>query len=469
MKTIFSLLFLLPLFSMSQNLNARLEKAVELLQQDEQLKNGSIGIYIADTKTGKVVYQKNAETGLVPASCQKVLTSVTAFELLGNNYTFKTNVEISGKVEHGILEGDLIITGFGDPAFGSKRWQSTNTEAITGKIVSALKSLNIRAISGNIIINDMNFGYQPLPDGWIWQDIGNYYGAGASGFNWNENQFDLYLRSGDNPGAPVEIIGTAPIDLKANITTFITAGKKGSGDNGYIYASPYSTHIFATGTIPAGEKKFTISGSMPEPAKYFGQYLKNILLKNNIEAGSVLTATAMFRNGNPYKAGEAKRLLTLQSPSLDSMNFWFLRKSVNLYGEAMVKAMAYEKNKEDATTPAGIDIIRAFWQKAGIDKSALMIMDGSGLSPANRVTAKALVSMLQFAKNRQWYTSFYEALPIMNGIKMKDGYINGVRSYTGYIRSASGSEYTFAFIVNNFYGSAAGVREKMWKILDMLK
>ena len=97
------------------------------------------------------------------------------------------------------------------------------------------------------------------------------------------------------------------------------------------------------------------------------------------------------------------------------------------------------------------------------------MIDGSGLSPANRVTTHSLVTVMQFAKGRPWFAAFYNALPETNGIKMKDGYINGVRSYTGYLKSKNGNEYVFSFIVNNFDGSAGTVREKMWKVLDLLK
>jgi len=156
------------------------------------------------------------------------------------------------------------------------------------------------------------------------------------------------------------------------------------------------------------------------------------------------------------------------SPSLDSINYWFLKKSVNLFGEAFVKTIAYEKMK-NGSTDTGIAIIKDFWSKRGIEKSALNIIDGSGLSPANRITTNALVTVMQYAKQQPWFSSFYYDLPEMNGIKMKDGYINGVRSYTGYIKAKNGNEYTFSFIVNNFDGNPGTVREKMWKLLDILK
>ena len=157
-----------------------------------------------------------------------------------------------------------------------------------------------------------------------------------------------------------------------------------------------------------------------------------------------------------------------RSPQLDSLNYWFLKKSINLYGEAFVKTIAYEKLKF-GSTDSGIAIIKNFWKQKGIEPSALNIIDGSGLSPANRVTTNALVTVMQYAKQQQWFASFYNALPEMNGIKMKDGYISGVRSYTGYIKSKTGNEFTFSFIVNNFDGNPATVREKMWKVLDILK
>ena len=163
-----------------------------------------------------------------------------------------------------------------------------------------------------------------------------------------------------------------------------------------------------------------------------------------------------------------KSLLTFYSPQFDSINYWFLQKSVNLYGEALVKTIAYEKTKF-GSTDTGINIIKDFWSKHGIESSALNMIDGSGLSPANRVTTNALVTVMQYARQQNWYASFVYALPLQNGIKMKSGSIGGVRSYTGYVKSKAGVEYTFSFIINNFDGSAGTVRDKMWKLLDILK
>ena len=159
---------------------------------------------------------------------------------------------------------------------------------------------------------------------------------------------------------------------------------------------------------------------------------------------------------------------THYSPDLDSIVYWFLKKSINLYGEALIKTLGYQFTNIGATD-SGVNVIKNFWNKKGIEPSAMNIIDGSGLSPANRVTASTLVSVMQYAKKQTWFPSFYNALPEINGIKMKSGSIGGVVSYTGFIKNKKGADYTFAFIVNNFDGNANDVRKKMWALLDLLK
>lgn len=465
----FIFLLFVPICLSAQDLPQDLASAINKLQADEQFKNAAIGIYIVDAKNGKPVMEKSADVGMAPASCQKVITSASAFELLSGTYVYKTLVGVDGKIVNGVLQGNLIVRGLGDPTLGSWRWPQTKTDIVNKQIAQILHGRKIEAIAGKIIVDDLQFGYQSVPDGWIWQDIGNYYGAGASGFNWNENQYEAFLQSGAEEGTNTKVIATSPIDIKGSILNFVSVGKKGSGDNAYLYATPYGDQIFATGTIPPSEEKFSISGAMPMPGFYFAKQLHAQLSKAGFDVvGDFATASIMLRHGQ-HLSGNFEKIGALNSPVIDSINFWFLRKSINLYGEALVKAIAFQKSALNVSTDTGIAIIRRYWQSKGIQPGALNIIDGSGLSPTNRLTTKSLVTVLQYARERQWFSSFFNALPMINNIKMKDGYINGVRSYAGYVKSATGKEYTFAFIVNNFYGNPAKVREKMWRVLDLLK
>ena len=455
-------------FSYAQNITEQLGNAVKKLEADSQFKHAIISIYVVDAKTGKQVFGKNEQVGLAPASCQKVVTSVSAFEMLGKGYQYKTELGFDGEIKSGQLEGNLYITGYGDPTLGSWRWPYTKEQVILSNLIAAVQKKGIKEINGNVFGYDRKWESNTTPRGWIWEDIGNYYGAGASSLNWRENQYDIILKAGDKTGEKAVILKTIPRLENVGLYSEVTTAKKGSGDNAYIFLPPYGMSGFVRGTIPLGENNFTISGAMPNAAEQLVLTFEDELKKKGMER---ILFTGSF-NGIEVEKKDVPvnpvTFFTIQSPPLDSINYWFLKKSINLYGEAFVKTIAYEKTKF-GSTDTGIAIIKYFWKQRGIEPSALNIIDGSGLSPANRITTHALVTVMQYAKKQAWFSSFFNALPEMNGIKMKDGYINGVRSYTGYVKSKSGSEYSFSFIVNNFDGSAATVREKMWKVLDIMK
>ncbi len=473
MRTLYLFIFLLiSAFSFGQTMEKRLSDAVKILEADDQFKHAIMSLYVVDGKTGKMIYEKNAQVGLAPASCQKLVTSVTAFALLGHDFHYTTYIGTDPVADKNYDAGSLFIIGQGDPTLGSWRWKSTRDTAVLSGITAILKKNKLTRFERNLYVEDDYYGLQILPDGWIWQDIGNYYGAACFGFNWHENQYDLVLQPGMKTGLPATVIATEPRVPDLSITNHITTGPKGSGDNGYIYTSPFSGFAITSGTIPAQEENFTISGSMPNPSKVF----KNVLVDHLINNGIRIQPTS-YANSENILFGKpvfkAMHLVdSLISPPLDSINYWFLKRSVNLYGEALLKSLAKKYHPyiaNDKVYDSAISVVKNFWSKNGIDPSALNIIDGCGLSPANRVTTHALVTIMQFAKKQDWFSSFFEALPLVNGIKMKDGYINRVRSFTGYIKSRSGAEYTFSFIVNNFDGSAGSVREKIWKLLDILK
>jgi serine-type D-Ala-D-Ala carboxypeptidase/endopeptidase (penicillin-binding protein 4) len=457
-----------PAFCFSQTVTSRLSSAIFALQKDEQCKHASLSMYVINSQTGAVVFEKDAQLGMSPASTQKIITSITAFELLGKDFTYKTNIAYDGKIESGILNGNLYFVGSGDPTMGSWRWKKTEAENIAARIKAALASKNITKINGDVIADAGRWETQAIPRGWIWEDVGNYYGAGASGINWHENQYDLVLKPGKKEGDTVEILQTNPSLEPATLMNELKTGSAGSGDQSVIYLPENGLIGFVRGTVPAGTETFTVKGSIPDAPGHFLKFAQDCLQQNSVQVTGSASTSLYYLANKKTLAYKPLLLETIISPPLDSINYWFLKKSVNLFGEAFVKTIAFEK-KGFGSTDSGLAIIRYFWSTRGIEKSALKITDGSGLSPSNRITTHGLVTAMQYARKQIWFPSFYNALPEMNGIKMKDGYISGVRSYTGYVKSKTGQEYTFAFIVNNFDGSPASVREKMWKLLDILK
>lgn len=446
----------------SQGIPQRLAEAVRGLEADPMMKHAILSVCVVEGKTGKQIFNRNAQVGLAPASCQKVITSVAAFELLGPDYRYKTMLGYDGKIVAGVLKGNLHIAGNGDPTLGSWRWEATKENRVLQNFVYQIKMAGIKNIDGVILNDNKNWATGIIPDGWIWQDIGNYYGAGASSVNWRENQYDVILKSGNRIGDTCTIVAINPASVKLNLFSEVQAAEKGSGDHAFIYLPPGAAFGYVRGSIPVGENSFEISGSLPDPFSTFLFSFSEALNATGIDIPKNegwVSMPPMF---------QVHPLYTCFSPALDSITYWFLKKSINLYGEALLKTIALEK-QGSASTEKGVDIIKYFWSQRGIEKSAINIMDGSGLSPQNRVTTDALVRVMQYARSRPWYGYFYKALPEINGLTMKSGSINGARSYTGYSKSRNGSDYTFAIIVNNYDGTAAEIVRKMWKVLDILK
>lgn len=443
----------------TQDISASLNSAFQKVVASKELKHATVGFFVTNLKTGKPVATQAIQAGLAPASTQKVITATTAYALLGKDFRFETTVGYTGKIVNGTLEGDIIIKGSGDPTLGSWRYAGTKEEKIIDEILQALSQHGIHELNGHVVIDESYFDSEVIPDGWIWQDIGNYYGAGARSLNWRENQYDLFLSSGKTVGSEVKIEGTLPDFVEGlQLVSELKAGAAGSGDNAYIYLPMFDNEGHVRGTIPVNEKRFSISGTMPHPATQLA-----ITLESRLKKKPLAEIALNYDADNLLIPGSSTIIYTHYSPALDSICYWFLQKSINLYGEALLKTLGKKFGKQGSTSE-GVRVVKEFWKKRGIDDYSLNIIDGSGLSPQNRVTADALVKVLTFAKHQSWHKEFFEGLPVIHGIKMKSGSINGVVSYTGYI-----NDYVFAFIINNYDGSGTAIRKKMWELLDILK
>jgi len=451
----------------AQTVGQRLKSAFEYFESDSQLRNAISSLYVID-ENGKVVFEKNAGIGLAPASTQKIITAATTYELLGKDYRFKTYIRYDAGIKDHQINGNLYIDGNGDPTLGSFRWKSTKDTQVLEKITKVLQDKSIIRINGDLWINDLEFGINPNPGGWIWEDMGNYYGAGSWGLNWRENQYDLIFKPSRNVGDLATLMRTEPFVYDFVLNSLVRTGATGSGDNGYAYSVPYSKEGFVTGTIPQGKPEFTISGSLPQPSRQFGRELMAYLQFRKIAVKGKLK---LYTDSVMRNAGVRKSMLEMDSivsPSMDSMMYYFLQKSINLYGETFLKTISKEKY-HTGDTDKGIELLHDFWKEHGILPAELNIADGSGLSPLNRVTTRSQATILLYAGRQNWFKGFYEAIPLYNGMKMKSGTINGVKGFCGYHTSKEGKQYIFSFLVNNYNGSSSAIVNKMYKVLDVLK
>ncbi len=450
----------------AQNLQSKLQTAFNRLQADSQCKYASVSLTVLDAKTGETVFAGNPNMGMATASTLKTITSITAFNILGKDFQYQTQFGYSGSITDGTLNGDIIIKGAGDPTLGSWRYAGHKENDILTQMVAALQKAGIRRINGRVIGDDSVFGTQSVPDGWIWMDVGNYYGAGTSGLCWRENQFDIKLRTGPT-NTPISIIKTVPNTPYFTYKSELLNAPAGTGDNAYAYLPVSGKMMYLRGTYAADESKKSISVAIPDPA-YDAAYrltdtLKRLGITVSGEPESVLTLNAKSQ-ALPAITGN---LTTILSPALSKIVYWLNKKSINLYAEQLLKTIAWKSGKTP-TTDNGVEVEQNFWKTRGIDPHSLNVVDGSGLSPGDRVTTLTLATVLRSAKNTDWYPDFYESLPVYNDMKMKSGSILGVLTYAGY-QNHNGRELCFSIMVNNFNGSSRAVKEKMFRVLDELK
>lgn len=454
------------LLSSAQSPARKLEQAFNTLLADPQSRYALVSLCVLDGNTGQRIFARNESIGMSTASTLKTITSATAFSLLGKDFQYQTTLGYSGVVDAaGTLHGNLVITGGGDPTLGSWRYESTKEKSILNQWVTAVRQAGIKKIDGSVIGDDSLWGSQTTPDGWIWQDIGNYYGAGASALSWRENQFDLHLKANRSDNT-VSIVKAVPQMPYLRIVNELKAGEEGSGDRVYAYLPPLANTAYLRGTWALGIAKDGISAALPDPAFDAAFRLQDTLKRLGISASAAVNTTRQLKAEGLPVVKAIQKLSTVSSPNLSQIIYWFQKKSVNLYGEHLLKTLAWKAGKE-GTTKNGAAAVINYWADKGMDRNALNIIDGSGLSPATRVTTMAMASILFQSQKENWFPAYYDSFPDYNGMKLKSGTINDVSAYAGYYTDSSGHKYVIVININNYSGS--GISKKLFKVLDALK
>ncbi len=441
------------------------------------LENASIGILVVDANSGEKVIAHNSATSLVPASTLKIVTSASALETFGPKHTFKTLLAYTGKIsEARTLNGDLVLLGSGDPAFMSMLFKD-HYGNVFKNMLQEIRGAGIRWINGNVVGDASYFGQQQIPDTWIWEDIGNYYGSSAYGLNIYDNTYTITFRT-EEAGSQAQITKIEPDLPWLKFENHVTAANNG-GDNAYIYGSYFSDKRIIKGTIPKNRKSFSIKGSIPDPAFLAANQLLSKIKENGVGVSGNATS-----NYSEEKISNHQHLLEIKSPPLSEIIYQLNMKSINLYAETLLLHLAKTKGR-NCTTEEGCKTLSTFWKNKGMDISGLYLEDGSGLSRANAVTAKQLVFVLQYMKTESKYSkSFLRSLPVagkserlkdfgletelVGKLRAKSGYMSRVMGYAGYLTTESGSELAFAIIVNNYNCTNAEMRKMLEHFLSDL-
>lgn len=460
-----------------------IQKAVDALAADPALVTEGLGVCVMEVKSGKILAEHGLKRGLIPASSLKVVTTATALEVLGKDFRFKTELQYDGTIDaEGVLHGNLYLKGYGDPTLGSDHFALTKgMDEVLQECLEAVQKAGIKKVDGKIVGDASFFGTNVNGRTWLWEDMGNYYGAGAWGLNLHENRYFIHFQQAKKIDAIPKVVATEPKIPNLLLINEVRSAAKGSGDNAYVFGAPYQYTCFLRGTIPIGNDRFTIKGAIPDPP-FFAAYA---LMKTLEQAGikTAKQATSQFELNHRGAASNKKRQVihTLESPSLDEIIVETNMKSVNLYCEAMLRYLG-QKIKQDPSPEAGLAVIYDFWEKKGLQTEGFFMADGSGLSPFNTVSAFQLAQVMRIiALEKDWSMLFRESLPTagrsgsMRGLlrgtaaegklQAKSGGMQRVRSYTGYAYDRNGSLLAFCMIANHFTGKSSQMRKKMAKLM----
>ena len=414
----------------------------------------SIGIYIKDLKTGRVLVDHNSSLALTPASVMKVITSATAMEMLGPDFRFVPHPGLAGRRDprkRSRWEGDLVVRGSGDPTLGSDRFKEAL--GMADSIAAALRRMGIGEISGTVVIEESMADAGPVPT-WEVEDIAWPYGAGLYGFNYAGNTVAALPAKGITRPASSLKIRLLPA---AKGQKGIDVARGAEADNLVVRA-------------PKAKRKpdWSVNVSVPDPAGVFAGVLRGKLRAAGIAIGS-------------RAAGASRASLTdvyaHRSPLAADILRDLMKRSDNLFAEGMLRAIDPEGTRGDC-----IDAERDHWADRGISPRFTIIRDGSGLSRSNRLSARFISDVLETMAGGQRASTWVDFFPVagvdgtlksfgkktrLNGrLAMKTGSVAAVQAYAGYRLDWEGRPtHTVVVIVNGFFCPRARVRGAIEKML----
>ncbi len=384
----------------------------------------------------------------MPGSNMKILTLAAAADLLGWDYRFETRLVTTAPLESGVLHGDLIVVGGGDPSISER----SDERGVLQAMARQLREAGVRQIDGRVIGDDDLFDDQELGDGWAWDNLPYGYSAPVTALEYNEGSVDLVIRAGASTGDPVGIQvrpDGSGLEVENRLVTVSETGE-GTLD---MERRPGSSHLVVRGQIPARAEAFARTASVNNPTLFFVNAFRGALVAEGLQvAGDSVDIDDL--SPKPDLAG-ARTLAARRSPPLAQVATSMMKVSQNQYAELLLK------------TIGGKQIERERLRALGIADDSYIIADGSGLSRYNYVTAETIVRILQiFHERPAGASAFVATLPIAGRdgtlarrligtpaegkVRAKSGTIDNVRAISGYVEDGDGETLVFSIIASNF-------------------
>ena len=475
----------------------QLTLSIDRILDQELFENAFWGVVVFDLNSGQMLYGRNEKKSFMPASNTKLYTTAAALDQLGPSYRYRTEVYVDGPVVNGILRGNLIVRGSGDPTIAG------HYDAVTGKYTEklddtklfrdwadSLRTAGIYRIMGDIVGDDDVMDDESLGFGWSWDDETYYYSAEMGGLIFNDNVVRLSI-AGQHEGSPAAITWEPfNTDYVRVINKTVTISSEASIDEGYL-RDRGTNLIHVSSLVPEGQidtEEITVSN----PTLFFAHVLRETLLRSGIPVEGDPRDVDAISIKPDYVHGTLTRIASHTSYPLSSIARMINKPSQNLYAEQLLKTLATERPVEDddlepGSTAMGLEAAKVTYARAGIDTSRVQLVDGSGLSRMNLITPDMTSTLLKYMWKHPDITvttAFYDSLPIggtdgsiqyrflqkpaLENVRAKTGSLNNVSSLSGYVSTSAGTPLAFVLMCNHYTSKSREVRAAQDEIVGIL-
>jgi serine-type D-Ala-D-Ala carboxypeptidase/endopeptidase (penicillin-binding protein 4) len=456
----------------SKKASARFASRAEVLLGIAPTNKGEWGLLMVDAESGETLYEQNADKYFVPASNMKLFTTALALAKLGPEYRFHTTLETRGTISsEGVLSGDVVLVGRGDPNLSNRKFPYELKEEFDGPTEKALVGLadalvakGVKKITGNVIGDDSYFPRERYPNGWEIDDMVWEYGAAISAIVVDDNTVALTLTPGEQAGNPVQAAvnpATPDFTVENEVTTSAAEVKSDLT----LTREPGSNLVVVKGTLPAKSAPRKLILAIEEPAQHAAALLKRLLEERGVRVAGVARA----RHDHAELGGDPVVLAEHVSVPLGDAVKLINKISQNLHTEMLLRTVARQSGVW-ATPDDLMKVPSDFYAVVGIAPSDVIQTDASGLSRHDLVTPRAIVTLLSFAQKQSWFGAYFVSLPVagVDGtledrmkntlaagrVHAKTGSVEHVRTLSGFAETPEGRRVIFSFLSNNQGGKS---------------